>query len=103
MVRLQKEGVPAGPIIFEDDAYTDPHLAERAFFQEVTHAECGTHMYPTYGYRMSRTPNSIRRGPVRLGEDNQYVYKDVLGVGDDEYRELEAEGHIGRAYAPEGR
>jgi crotonobetainyl-CoA:carnitine CoA-transferase CaiB-like acyl-CoA transferase len=101
MFRLQKEGVPAGPVIFEDDAYRDEHLAERGFFQEVTHAECGTHMYPTYGYRMSRTPNSIRRGPVRLGEDNEYVYRDILGIGEDEYRELEAEGHIGMDYVPE--
>ncbi|MBL7165739.1 MAG: CoA transferase [Dehalococcoidales bacterium] len=101
MFRLQKEGVPAGPVIFEDDAYTDPHLKERNFFQEVTHEECGTHMYPTFGFRMSRTPNSIRRPPVRLGEHNEYVYKEVLKVSDEEYRQLEEEGHIGMDYAPE--
>ena len=101
MFRLQKEGVPAGPVIFEDDAYTDPHLKERNFFQKVTHEECGTHMYPTFGFRMSRTPNSIRRPPVRLGEHNEYVYKEVLKVSDEEYRQLEEEGHIGMDYAPE--
>ena len=103
MFRLQKEGVPAGPVIFEDDAYTDPHLEERNFFQEVTHEECGTHMYPTFGFRMSRTPNSIRRPPVRLGEHNEYVYKELLKVSDEEYHQLEEEGHIGMDYAPEIR
>jgi crotonobetainyl-CoA:carnitine CoA-transferase CaiB-like acyl-CoA transferase len=103
MFRLQKEGVPAGPVIFEDDAYTDPHLKERNFFQEVTHQECGTHMYPTFGFRMSRTPNSIRRPPVRLGEHNEYVYKELLKVSDQEYHQLEEEGHIGMDYAPEIR
>jgi crotonobetainyl-CoA:carnitine CoA-transferase CaiB-like acyl-CoA transferase len=103
MFRLQKEGVPAGPVIFEDDAYTDPHLKERNFFQEVTHQECGTHMYPTFGFRMSRTPNSIRRPPVRLGEHNEYVYKELLKVSDEEYHQLEEEGHIGMDYAPEIR
>ena len=101
MFQLQKEGVPAGPIIFEDDAYTDPHLKARDFFEEVTHAECGTHMYPGYGFRLSRAPNSIRRGPVRLGEDNEYVYKQVLKVSDEEYRQLEEEGYIGMDYLPE--
>jgi len=103
MFRLQKEGVPAGPVIFEDDAYTDSHLKERNFFQEVTHEECGTHMYPTFGFRMSRTPNSIRRPPVRLGEHNEYIYKELLKVSDEEYQQLEEEGHIGMDYAPEIR
>jgi crotonobetainyl-CoA:carnitine CoA-transferase CaiB-like acyl-CoA transferase len=39
--------------------------------------------------------------PVRLGEHNEYVYKQLLKVSDDEYMELEQEGHIGMDYAPE--
>jgi len=70
---LQGEGVPAGPVIFEDDAYTDPHLV----------------------------PNKLRLSPVRLGEHNEYVYKQVLKVSDEEYAELEKEGHIGMDYVPE--
>jgi crotonobetainyl-CoA:carnitine CoA-transferase CaiB-like acyl-CoA transferase len=52
---------------------------------------------------MSRTPNSIRRPPVRLGEHNEYVYKELLKVSDEEYHQLEEEGHIGMDYAPEIR
>jgi hypothetical protein len=29
-----------------------------------------------------------------MGEHNEYVYKQVLGVSDDEYAALEAAGHI---------
>jgi hypothetical protein len=36
---------------------------------------------------------------VRLGEHNEYVYKELLGYSEDEYRELETEGHIGTQYA----
>jgi crotonobetainyl-CoA:carnitine CoA-transferase CaiB-like acyl-CoA transferase len=39
--------------------------------------------------------------PVRLGEHNEYVYKQVLKVSDEEYAELEKEGHIGMDYVPE--
>ena len=35
---------------------------------------------------------------MRLGEDNEYVYKRLLGYSDDEYARLEAEGHVGMDY-----
>jgi crotonobetainyl-CoA:carnitine CoA-transferase CaiB-like acyl-CoA transferase len=48
---------------------------------------------------MSEYPMRIRRGPVRLGEDNEYVYKTLLDYSDEEYAEFENEGHIGMDYA----
>ena len=101
MYLLQSEGVPAGPVIFEDDAYTDYHLREVGFFEELTQEECGTHLYPGLGWRMSKTHNRLRLPPVRLGEHNEYVYKQLLKVSDEEYEELEQESHIGMDYVPE--
>jgi hypothetical protein len=37
---------------------------------------------------------------VRLGEHNRWVYRDLLGYSEEEYRSLEAAGHIGEDYAP---
>jgi crotonobetainyl-CoA:carnitine CoA-transferase CaiB-like acyl-CoA transferase len=50
---------------------------------------------------MSRTPvkSPPRHAPL-LGQDNEYVYKTLLKVSDDEYARLEREGHIGMEYAP---
>lgn len=98
---LQAEGVPAGLVMDERDAYTDPHVREREFFNELTHADCGTHMYPGFAWRMSKTPNQLRLPPVALGGHNEYVYKQVIGVSDEEYQELEKGGHIGTDFAPE--
>lgn len=100
MIRLQAEGVPAGPLMDERDCYRDPHIAERGFFEGVTHAECGTHLYPGMLWKQHRMPGSIRRPPCRLGEHNPYVYKELLGVSDEEYARLEREGHIGMDYHP---
>jgi len=97
---LQAEGVAAGPVIDDRDAFSDPHFKERGFFQELTHPDCGTHLYPGLGWKASKTPNCLRRHPVCLGEDNEYVYKTLLGVSDEEYAALEREGHIGTEYAP---
>ena len=96
---LQKEGVAAGPVLDDAAVYQDPHLLERGFFVEESQEDVGTHMYPGFMTRMSKTPSSVRRGPVRLGEDNEYVYKQVLEVSDAEYEELVRDGHIGMDYA----
>ncbi|MFC1533140.1 CaiB/BaiF CoA transferase family protein [Thermodesulfobacteriota bacterium] len=100
MFMLQKEGVAAAPITNADAAYTDPHIKESGVLEKVTHPEAGTHIYPGIGWTMARTPNGIRRYACRLGEDNEYIYKTLLGISDEEYAELEREGHIGMDFAP---
>ena len=97
---LQKEGVIAGPLLHEIHAFSDPHLKERGFFVEVTAPEVGTHLYPSTTFKMSETPFEIRKPPVRLGEDNDYVYREVLGLSEEEYDRLKAAGQIGMDYAP---
>ena len=79
----------------ERDVYSDPHVKEREFFQELTQADCGTHLYPGIAWRMNKTPNKIRKPPCLFGEHNEYVYKQVIGVSDEEYARLEKAGHIG--------
>ncbi len=97
---LQKHGVPAGPVMDPVDCYRDPHLKERGYFEKVTHPETGTHLWPGMFFQLSETPLNIRRYTPRLGEDNEYVYKALLGYSEAEYKRLEAAGHIGMDYAP---
>ncbi|HWO93443.1 MAG TPA: CoA transferase [Dehalococcoidia bacterium] len=93
--QLQAAGVTSGPVQNEADAFACPQLNERGFFEELTHPECGTHRYPGLMHKMSKTPNKLKRHPVMLGEDNEYVYKKLLGFSDEEYRKLEEQGQIG--------
>jgi crotonobetainyl-CoA:carnitine CoA-transferase CaiB-like acyl-CoA transferase len=37
----------------------------------------------------------VRRAPVRLGEDNEYVYRELLGYSQPDYDALLAAGQIG--------
>jgi crotonobetainyl-CoA:carnitine CoA-transferase CaiB-like acyl-CoA transferase len=98
--RLQGEGVIAGPLLHEAHAYNDPHVRERGFFVPVTAPEVGTHLYPGTTFKMSKVPFLIRKPPVRLGEDNDYVYREVLMLSEEEYDRLKDLGHIGMDYAP---
>lgn len=97
---LREADLMAGPVLDDADASADPHLAARGYFVEMNQEDTGTHRYPGFPYRFTNNPLEARRPPVRLGEHNEYVYKELLGVSDEEYRELETEGHIGTEYAP---
>jgi crotonobetainyl-CoA:carnitine CoA-transferase CaiB-like acyl-CoA transferase len=102
MERLQGAKIAAGPVMREPDLFTDPQLYARGFFQVVTHPEAGTHVYPGMMWRLSKTPATIRRPPVRLGEDNDYVYRELLKLSDAEIDTLRAEGHIGMDFLGTG-
>lgn len=100
MSLLQSHGVAAGAVMNQRDAYEDPHLEARAMFEEATQQDVGTHLYPRTPFKMSRSDVRIRRGPVTLGQDNEYVYKTLLKLTDEEYDELVSAGHIGTEYEP---
>ena len=100
METLQAHGVAAGAVLDQRDASEDPQYRERAMFEEAFQEDVGTYRYPRAPFKMSRSPVRIERGPVRLGEDNEYVYKTLLQISDEEYDELVRSGHIGMDYAP---
>jgi crotonobetainyl-CoA:carnitine CoA-transferase CaiB-like acyl-CoA transferase len=100
MYLLQNKGIAAAPVTEAIDCLNDPHFREMGVLEEVTHPESGTYLYPGAVWTQRGTPNKIRRHAPRLGEDNEYVYKHLLEVSDDEYAKLEQEGHIGMDYAP---
>ena len=47
---------------------------------------------------MYKRQNKLRRAAPRLGEDNEYVYKTILGYSDEQYEAYEKNGHIGMDY-----
>jgi crotonobetainyl-CoA:carnitine CoA-transferase CaiB-like acyl-CoA transferase len=98
MAHLQAYGVAAGMVFAEPEVYTDPHLNARGFFETVTHRECGTHRYPGMLWKMSKTPGHIRSAACCLGEHNDYVYRELLGMGETEITRLRQEGYIGETY-----
>ncbi len=87
----------------ERDCLSDPHLKERKFFQELTQVDTGTYPYPGTAWTMSRTSNKIRSSPALFGEHNEYVYKKIIGVSDEEYANLQKAGHIGMDLDAPGR
>lgn len=105
MYLLQARGVPAGPVMTEAMTFADGHLKDRDFFIEETQRWCGTHLYTGYTGKYARTPRKNRADmpPCGLGEHNEYVFKGLLGLSDEEYAELEREKYIGTEMLAEAK
>ena len=54
-------------------------------------------------WKGSATPERTARHAPLLGQDNPYVYQELLGFSDTEYRRFEELGHIGTEYVPSVR
>jgi benzylsuccinate CoA-transferase BbsF subunit len=92
---LQAAGVPCGPVNnFDELLHKDPQLLERRVWTEVEHPELGTALYEDWGFRLSQVNEDERprfRAPL-LGEHNDYVFQEIIGLTEDEVNDLLIEG-----------
>jgi crotonobetainyl-CoA:carnitine CoA-transferase CaiB-like acyl-CoA transferase len=89
---LQAAGVPAGRVQRSRDLFEDePQLAHRRLYPEVDHPVVGRHRVEGMPAALSRTPATVRRGGPLMGQDNDYVFGELLGMSLDEVRRLEDE------------
>jgi len=106
MEKMQKAGVPAGVVAKGQDLYESPQLRARNFYQETEYyipdffkpgIEWQTAPQPTIIGRVpigfSETPAKVGRYG-RVGEDNEYVYKEILGMPEEEIKRLTEVGAI---------
>jgi crotonobetainyl-CoA:carnitine CoA-transferase CaiB-like acyl-CoA transferase len=87
---LQAAGVPAGRVQRSRELHDDdPQLAHRCTFPTVDHPLLGTHRIDGMPAQLARTPAEYRRGGPLLGQDNAYVFGDLLGIDAAELGRLE--------------
>src|SRR6201987_3494046 len=99
MERLQAAGVPAGVCqTAEDRCDHDPQLAALKWLTEVTGTKIGRWPIAEVAVKMSESPayigGRLDRGAPCYGEDNHYVYGELLGMSSDEITALANEGVI---------
>jgi crotonobetainyl-CoA:carnitine CoA-transferase CaiB-like acyl-CoA transferase len=92
---LQHAGVPAGAVQNSRDlAESDPQIADRGTFFELDHPVIGVAKFEGTPIRFTSTVQQNWRSAPLLGEDNDYVFGDILGLGHGEIADLTAEGVI---------
>ncbi len=91
---LHEHGVPAGRIFRAKDMLTDPHFAARQAIVRVPHRDFGEVPMQNVAPKLSTTPGAVRTAGPELGEHNDPVWGQLLGVAPDELRRLHDNGVI---------
>ena len=95
MDTLLSEGVPAGVVQRSSDLQQDPQLAHRRFFRNLDHQVMGTIPYPGHQFRISGYDGGPRSAAPVLGQHNEEVLREVLGMTEDEVTEAIIAGALG--------
>jgi len=88
---LQKAGVAAMPCHNAEELCNDPHLQSRHLFTKVKHPVAGDLFAVGAPWKFSRSEVEVYRHAPVLGEHELYVYHDLLGLSEEEVRELQKE------------
>ena len=88
MKRLQAEGVPAGVVQKASDLWDDPQLKEQGYFTWLQHNECGPMPYDRVQFSLSRTPGRLAWAAPTVGQHNEHVLREMIGLSEDDVGEL---------------
>ncbi|MBI4504106.1 MAG: CoA transferase, partial [Chloroflexi bacterium] len=86
--RLQRAGVPASAVLNARDALADAHMVERSFVRDDEHPLTGRRPMAGAPWKVRDAAITYRHAPL-LGEANDYVLRDLLGLGAEEIGRLE--------------
>ncbi len=86
--QLQAVSIPAAPSMSNKDLSTDPHLNNRSIFVYHEHPEVGTKQHIGIPWQMSKTPLAVRKPAPTLGQDTEYVLREILGYSGEEVAAL---------------
>ncbi len=85
---LIEDGVPVGWIYRAPEMLDDPHFKEREAIVRVEHPEFGELAMQNVAPKLSETPGRVRWPGPELGQHNDEVYGDLLGLSAERIAEL---------------
>ena len=92
---LQEAGVAAGVVQDAEDLAHDPHLAANNFFISTEHPVLGKISSDIFPIQFEEAPETRWKAAPLLGEDNSYVFKELLGFTEEEFASCTKRGIIG--------
>ena len=91
---LKEAGVPASKVFTAKDMVEDPHYAARENVVTVQDPEIGPFPMQNVVPRLIETPGKVRWTGPALGQHNDEVYGEVLGLSEEEREALRDRGVI---------
>jgi benzylsuccinate CoA-transferase BbsF subunit len=95
MHALQAAGVAAGVVQTAEDLWErDEQLRARGFYEEIAHHKRGTSIVAGVPLGLTGTPGRSGPSGQAIGHDNDYVFRELLGLSDEEFAAAMATGAI---------
>lgn len=92
---LQNAGIAASIVAKPSDIHEDPQLKHRNYFVRLEHPVMGKPAFePQACYILSKTPREVTMPSPCIGEHNAYVFRELLGLTEDEVADRIADGSI---------
>ena len=88
---LEAERVPCAPVLKLEEAMADPHLRERQTVRRTRDRAIGEFDLPGMPVKFSGWPQRSDLRAPRVGEDNERVMRELLGLSDAEIAQLYAD------------
>jgi crotonobetainyl-CoA:carnitine CoA-transferase CaiB-like acyl-CoA transferase len=85
---LQRQGVPAGPVLDSVELHEDKHLWEWGYWWRMNHQEVGERILPGMPVKLRNVPELNYSYPPDLGQHNREVFGGLLGLSDAEIKIL---------------
>jgi crotonobetainyl-CoA:carnitine CoA-transferase CaiB-like acyl-CoA transferase len=91
---LQEAGVQAGVVQNAEDLAQDPQLIAREFFVHLDHPVLGKTISDRFPIKFKDNPRADWKAAPLLGENNRYVYRELLGFTEEELSSYVEKGII---------
>ena len=91
---LQRAGVAAFPVYGLDEQAADPHFQARGLMARPEHPRIGPMQVYAHPIKLGATPGAVTATAPMLGEHNDHVFRELLGLSAVEIERLRAEGVI---------
>lgn len=91
---LQAAGVPVHRVSNAAEVVADPQLAARGHFVTINHPEVGEVIVEGPRFQMSRSRHAALDPAPTLGQHNELVLKEILGLSDEEIADLVVAGAL---------
>jgi crotonobetainyl-CoA:carnitine CoA-transferase CaiB-like acyl-CoA transferase len=89
---LREAGIPVSVVETSEDLLNDRQLKERNSLWTMEHPVLGTFHHLGPASKLSKTPAQANRPSPCLGEHTEYVCHEILGIPDDEFVSMLADG-----------
>jgi len=91
---LQNHGIAAAIVENAEDLAKDPHLVSRDFFTELIHPVLGKAISDRSAITFPKETTDRWKAAPLLGEDNRYVFMELLGFAEDKFLSFTERGII---------